>query len=217
MIIDKRTASLEEQVTETLEAEILTGKLAAGASLTEQSLSVRLGVSRTPIRAALHTLAEEGLINLIPNKGAVVVGVTREDLIDIYRIRMRLEGLASALAAERISPEELATLRESVELAEFYIGKNDAEHLKELDTQFHAIIYRASGNRMLNKTLSELHRNITSYRKMSLAVPGRLERSVGEHREILAAIEERDAERADRLTSAHVEAALENMLTTADK
>lgn len=217
MIIDKRTASLEEQVTETLEAEILTGKLAAGASLTEQSLSVRLGVSRTPIRAALHTLAEEGLINLIPNKGAVVVGVTREDLIDIYRIRMRLEGLASALAAERISPEELATLRESVELAEFYISKNDAEHLKELDTQFHAIIYRASGNRMLNKTLSELHRNITSYRKMSLAVPGRLERSVGEHREILAAIEERDAERADRLTSAHVEAALENMLTTADK
>ena len=217
MIIDKRTASLEEQVTETLEAEILTGKLAAGTSLTEQSLSVRLGVSRTPIRAALHTLAEEGLINLIPNKGAVVVGVTREDLIDIYRIRMRLEGLASALAAERISPEELATLRESVELAEFYISKNDAEHLKELDTQFHAIIYRASGNRMLNKTLSELHRNITSYRKMSLAVPGRLERSVGEHREILAAIEERDAERADRLTSAHVEAALENMLTTADK
>ena len=217
MIIDKRTASLEEQVTETLEAEILTGKLAAGASLTEQSLSVRLGVSRTPIRAALHTLAEEGLINLIPNKGAVVVGVTREDLIDIYRIRMRLEGLASALAAERISKEDLATLRESVELAEFYISKNDAEHLKELDTQFHAIIYRASGNRMLNKTLSELHRNITSYRKMSLAVPGRLERSVGEHREILAAIEERDAERADRLTSAHVEAALENMLTTADK
>lgn len=217
MIIDKRTASLEEQVTETLEAEILTGKLAAGASLTEQSLSVRLGVSRTPIRAALHTLAEEGLINLIPNKGAVVVGVTREDLIDIYRIRMRLEGLASALAAQRISPEELATLHESVELAEFYISKNDAEHLKELDTQFHAIIYRASGNRMLNKTLSELHRNITSYRKMSLAVPGRLERSVGEHREILAAIEERDAERADRLTSAHVEAALVNMLTTADK
>jgi DNA-binding GntR family transcriptional regulator len=189
MIIDKRTASLEEQVTETLEAEILTGKLAAGASLTEQSLSVRLGVSRTPIRAALHTLAEEGLINLIPNRGAVVVGVTREDLIDIYKIRMRLEGLASALAAERISREDLATLRESVELAEFYISKNDTEHLKELDTQFHAIIYRASGNRMLNKTLSELHRNIISYRKMSLSVPGRLERSVGEHREILKAIE----------------------------
>ena len=217
MIIDNRIASLEEQVTATLEAEILTGTLAAGTALTEQSLSVRLGVSRTPIRAALHTLAEEGLINLIPNRGAVVVGVTREDLIDIYKIRMRLEGLASALAAERISREDLATLRESVELAEFYISRNDTEHLKELDTQFHAIIYRASGNRMLNKTLSELHRNIISYRKMSLSVPGRLERSVGEHREILKAIEAKDAERADSLTCAHVAAALENMLTTVGK
>ena len=217
MIIDNKTASLEEQVTATLESEILTGKLASGTALTEQSLSVRLGVSRTPIRAALHTLAEEGLINLVPNRGAVVVGVTREDLIDIYKIRMRLEGLASALAAERISREDLATLRESVELAEFYISRNDTEHLKELDTQFHAIIYRASGNRMLNKTLSELHRNIISYRKMSLSVPGRLERSVGEHREILKAIEAGDAERADSLTCAHVAAALENMLTTVGK
>ena len=217
MIIDNKTASLEEQVTATLESEILTGTLASGTALTEQSLSKRLGVSRTPIRAALHTLAEEGLIDLVPNRGAVVVGVTREDLIDIYKIRMRLEGLASALAAERISREDLATLRESVELAEFYISRNDAEHLKELDTQFHAIIYRASGNRMLNKTLSELHRNIISYRKMSLSVPGRLERSVGEHREILKAIEAGDAERADSLTCAHVAAALENMLTTVGK
>ena len=217
MIVDKKNASLEEQVTATLEEEILTGKLAAGTALTEQSLSTRLGVSRTPIRAALHTLAEEGLISLVPNRGAVVVGVTRDDLIDIYNIRMRLEGLASATAANRISPEDMAKLRESVELAEFYIYKNDTEHLKELDTAFHSIIYRASGNRMLCKTLSELHRNITSYRKLSLAVPGRLERSVGEHREILKAIEAGDAERADRLTSAHVAAALENMLAATER
>ena len=70
---------------------------------------------------------------------------------------------------------------------------------------------------MLCKTLSELHRNITSYRKLSLAVPGRLERSVGEHREILKAIEAGDAERADRLTSAHVAAALENMLAATER
>lgn len=217
MIVDKKTASLEEQVTATLEEEILTGKLAAGAALTEQSLSTRLGVSRTPIRAALHTLAEEGLINLVPNRGAVVIGVTRDDLIDIYNIRMRLEGLASATAAKRIFPEDLERLRESVELAEFYIQKNDTEHLKELDTAFHSIIYRASGNRMLCKTLSELHRNITSYRKLSLTVPGRLERSVGEHREILEAIEAGDAEMADRLTSAHIAAALENMLAATER
>lgn len=217
MIVDKKSASLEEQVTATLEEEILTGKLAAGTALTEQSLSTRLGVSRTPIRAALHTLGEEGLISLVPNRGAVVVGVTRDDLIDIYNIRMRLEGLASATAAKRISPEDIGRLRESVELAEFYIQKNDTEHLKELDTAFHSVIYRASGNRMLCKTLSELHRNITSYRKLSLSVPGRLERSVGEHREILEAIESGDSERADRLTSAHIAAALENMLAATER
>ena len=217
MIVDKKIASLEEQVTATLEEEILTGKLAAGTALTEQSLSTRLGVSRTPIRAALHTLAEEGLIDLVPNRGAVVIGVTREDLVDIYNIRMRLEGLASATAARRISEDDLTKLRESVELAEFYIQKNDTEHLKELDTAFHSIIYRASGNRMLCKTLSELHRNITSYRKLSLAVPGRLEKSVREHREILEAIEAGDAEMADRLTSAHIAAALDNMLAATER
>ena len=217
MIIDAKIASLEEQVTATLEEEILTGKLAGGTSLTEHSLSKRLGVSRTPIRAALHTLAEEGLISIVPNKGAVVVGVSRDDLVDIYNIRMRLEGLASATAAERITPEDLAALRESVELAEFYIQKNDTERLKTLDTEFHSIIYRASGSRMLNKTLSELHRNITSYRKMSLAVPGRLERSVREHREILEAIEAKNSALADDLTSRHVAAALDNMLTATER
>ena len=216
MIIDGNIASREEQVRATLEEEILTGKLTGGTSLTEQSLSKRLGVSRTPIRAALHKLSEEGLVSIVPNKGAVVVGVSRDDLIDIYNMRMRLEGLASATAASRITPEDLAALRESVELAEAYIKDNDPERLKTLDTEFHSIIYRASGSRMLNKTLSELHRNITSYRKMSLSVPGRLENSVREHREILEAIESGNADLADRLTSRHVAAALENMLLTVE-
>ena len=216
MIIDGNIASREEQARATLEEEILTGKLTGGTSLTEQSLSKRLGVSRTPIRAALHKLSEEGLVSIVPNKGAVVVGVSRDDLIDIYNMRMRLEGLASATAASRITPEDLSALRESVELAEAYIKDNDPERLKTLDTEFHSIIYRASGSRMLNKTLSELHRNITSYRKMSLSVPGRLENSVREHREILEAIESGNAELAEHLTSRHVAAALENMLLTVE-
>ena len=106
---------------------------------------------------------------------------------------------------------DLAELRESVELSEFYIRKRDTEHLKELDSEFHSIIYEASGNRLLCKTLSEPHRNIQFYRKRSLALGDRLEKSVGEHREILDAIERGDAEAADRLTSAHIEAALNNL------
>jgi len=210
MIISEKTKSLEEQVYERLEEEILSGEHKKGSSLTELSVSTRLGVSRTPVRSALHRLAEEGLIEIAPNKGAVVVGVTMDDLIDTYKIRMRLEGLASAMAAGRLSDEERRSLTESVELSEFYMQKNDTEHLKELDTAFHGIIYKASGSRMLCKILSELHRNIKAYRKLSLSVPGRLEKSIEEHREILRAILDGDAEKADMLTSLHIEKAMKN-------
>ena len=213
MIVDKKAASLEESVYFTLEEEILSGKLAAGETLAEVALSKRLGVSRTPLRGALMRLADEGLIELIPNRGAVVVGVTAEDLINIYKIRMRLEGLASSEAARLISDTDRARLTEIVELCEFYLARRDTERLRELDSEFHNTIYRASGSRLLYKTLAELHRNIKTYRKLSLSVPERLERSVKEHREILNAILRGDGDEADRLTSLHVGSALDNLLS----
>lgn len=217
MIVDNFAKSLEEGVYYKLEEEILGGILKSGDTLTEISLSKRLGVSRTPLRGALHRLAEEGLVRIVPNKGAVVVGVNDEDLVDIYKIRIRLEGLASREAATRISDEDKKKLTDSVELSEFYIQRRDVEHLKELDSEFHNIIYRASGNRLLSKTLSELHRNIRSYRKLSLSVPERIEKSVEEHREILAAILRGDGDEADRLTARHVEAALDNLRSVSAK
>jgi DNA-binding GntR family transcriptional regulator len=217
MIVDGKTKSLEESVYLALREEILDGRLRPGEAITECALAGRLGVSRTPIRGAFHRLFEEGLIKMTPNRGAEVVGVDAEDLVGIYKIRMRLEGLASREAALKISTEEKRRLSDSVELSEFYIQKKDTEHLKELDTEFHSIIYKASGNRLLYKTLSELHGNITAYRKLSLTVDDRLKRSVEEHRNILNAILAGDAELADRLTSLHIEAALENLLKVAER
>ena len=216
MILDEKSLSLEEMVYERLEEEILTGQLTTESSLTEISLSKRLGVSRTPVRGALHRLAEEGLVEIIPNKGAVVLGVNIKDLIDIYHIRMRLEGLSSSIAAKRISKDELDKLIETVELAEFYVSKKDTEHLKELDTAFHSIIYKASGNRLLSKTLSELHRKIKRYRKLSLSVETRVESMVEEHREILNAIINGDSELADKLTAVHIEKALNNIIVATE-
>lgn len=213
MIVDSKSPSLEEMVYSKLEEEILSGELSSGTSLGEIALSKRLGVSRTPVRGALHRLSEEGLVEILPNRGATVVGINVDDLVDIYRIRERLEGLASSLAAKRITAEELEKLTEAVELAEFYNGKRDTEHIKELDTVFHSIIFKASGSRFLSKTLSELHKKIKSYRKRSLSVPGRLEKSEDEHREILEAIKSGDSDKADLLTSLHVRRALENMLS----
>ncbi len=211
------TSSLEEKVYAGLEDAILANEYHEGDALTEIALCQKFGVSRTPVRSALHRLAEEGLIEIAPNRGAVVIGVTKDDLIDIYRIRMRLEGLASAMAAENMTGAQKTELRESVELAEFYISKQDTEHLKELDTVFHRIIYQASGSRMLCKILSDLHRSIRAYRKLSLSVPGRLEKSVEEHREILKAIEAGDVDEAEALTSEHISHALTNMLAAFSK
>ncbi len=212
MIVDNKSQSLEEMVYSRLEEEILTGALAEGVSLGEIALSERLGVSRTPVRGALHRLSEEGLVEIVPNKGAKVTGINPGDIADIYKIRERLEGLASALATERITEDELRELEDTVDLAEFYIKKGDTEHIRELDTVFHSTIYKASGSRFLSKTLSELHNKVKSYRKRSLDVPGRLIRSAEEHREILNAVKAKDAALAEELTLRHVRRALDNML-----
>lgn len=212
-MIHKGNASLEEKVYIELQEAILSETLKKGESLTELSLSEKLGVSRTPVRSALQRLSEVGLVKIVPNRGAVVLGVTKEDILDIYRIRMRLEGLASAMAALNMSDADKKKLTETVELSEFYLSKNNTENLKELDTSFHRVIYEASGSRTLARILSDLHLNTKGYRRISLAIPGRLERTMKEHREILNAILAGDAEKADRLTSEHIEHALANMLT----
>ena len=213
MIVDKYSLTLEDQVYTRLEEDILSARIESGVQLTDLSLTKKLGVSRTPVRAALHRLAEEGLVSVTPNKGAVVIGVSREDLISTYEIRTRLEGLASRLAAQNITPEELDELREALELQEFYISRRDTDHLRELDTKFHYVIYKASGNRPLLKILGDLHKNIRMYRKRSLSVPGRLEESVREHRNIYEAIAKGDADAADELTSRHITCALHNILS----
>ena len=213
MIVDKNIKSKGQTVFLTLEEEILSGALKPGDTLTEIALSERLGVSRTPLRAAIHALAEEGLVEAIPNKGAVVLGVSLDDLVEIYDIRMRLEGIAASLAAKRISDDSLTKLTESVELSEFYLTKNDSDHLKELDSDFHNILYKSSGNRHLCKILTELHRNIRSYRKMSLSVPERLKTSVEEHKKLLSAIKAHDGALAEKIAVEHIRAALDNLLS----
>ncbi len=212
MIIAGTAKSLEERVFDVLEEEILSGKLKSGDSLTELSLSERLGVSRTPVRGALQRLADEGLVDMMPNRGAVVVGVSEDDLVNIYKIRMRLEGLAARSAAERMTDADKKRLADAVELSEFYIRKDDAEHLKELDTEFHGIIYGSCSNKMLTKMLAGMHKSIKTYRKLSLSVSGRHAKSLEEHRDILRAIERGDADEADRLTSNHIAAALDNII-----
>ena len=211
-MIRQGSASLEARVYNEVREALLCGQFKKGEWLTEHMLTQKLGVSRTPVRSALQRLAEDGLVSLTPNRGAVVIGIAKEDIVDIYRIRMRLEGLASAMAAEKITDEAKQQLSENVALFEFYVQRQDTEHIEELDTAFHSMIYEASGSRTLERILTDLHSNTKAYRSQSLCVPGRLVRTLEEHKEILNAILTGNAEKAEKLTSAHIECAMENML-----
>ena len=212
-MIENDSGSLRLRVFNSLENDILSGKYAEGDSLNEIKLSQQLGVSRTPVREALMQLELEGLVKNIPNKGALVIGVSEKDIEDIFAIRIRIEGLASRLCAENIGAEELTALEKIVELQEFYLMKSDNEQLSRLDGDFHKLIYTSSGSRPLRSMLSNFHNYIKRARDISVNVNGRAEKSVAEHRGILEAIRSGNAVLAESLTAEHIEKAKQNFIS----
>ena len=208
---EKRTQSIADNVFSALENDILSGVLPKGALITELRACEQFGVSRTPVREALQRLRQEGLVEE-SGKGAVVIGITESDIDDIYEVRVRIEGLAAARCAERISAEELKKLSETVELQEFYTAKGDRDRTKEMDDQFHSAICRLCGHNVISDTLIPLHKKIQRYRRASIADETRMKQMAEEHRAIYDAIAAGDAEQAKKLTQLHVDNARANML-----
>lgn len=196
--------SLRGRVFHTIREDILSGKYEKGEELKEIAIGNELGVSRTPVREALRQLELEGLVNIIPNKGAYVVGISLKDIQDIYEIRSLLEGLCTKWAVEAITDEQLKALEENVDLSEFYATKGDFNRVFELDSRFHEILYEASGSKTINHLLSDYHHYIQRVRRVTIATEGRAYKSNGEHRNILNAIKAKNPEEAERLATAHV-------------
>lgn len=196
--------SLRARVFNNIQNDILNGVYKPGDSLTESKLCAELGVSRTPIREAIRQLELEGLVQLIPNKGVFVNGISAKDIEDIYTIRMLIEGLAARWAAENIKVEELKELKETIDLEEFYTMKNDTEHLLKLDSKFHETIFRASKSKSLMHVLSLFHHYVRRARNASFESPGRATKVLDEHKAIYQAIADKDADRAEKLTTEHV-------------
>ena len=209
--MEHKTISLADQVFERLEHEILSGVSQRGETLTELRLCTDLGVSRTPVREALRRLEQEHIIE-ISGKGIVVLGVTEQDLHDIYDIRREIEGDAAAKTAERITDEELEELRGVIELQEFYVSKKDAEHIRRLDSQFHQLIYRFTGSAVYYDTLMPLHKKVQKHRKKSVENNSRAVSSLEEHRKIFDAVAARDPQNARRAMIAHVENARNHII-----
>lgn len=196
--------SLHGKVYQLLESNIINGVYKPGDCLSELKLSEELGVSRTPIREAFRQLEHEGLVAYTPNRGVVVRGFSEEDIRDIYKIRLMIEGMTARRAAENITPMELDDLKETIELEEFYTNKGDFKQLARIDSHFHEIIYIASGSHFLIKTLKTFHHYLGRIRSISLSDPERAKKTFCEHKAIFKAIQSRDREMAEILMEQHI-------------
>ena len=203
-MLTHKTVSLADQVFEHIERDILSGKYERGEIITESKLSAELGVSRTPIREALRRLEQEHLIEE-SGKGSIVIGISEKDLEDIFLIRKQLECLAASMAAKNHTDEQLAELKETLELQEFYVAKADTEHVKYMDNKFHRILYKLTGSTVFYDTLVPLHRKIQKYRRASLQSKSRATESVLEHRRVYEAIASRDEDLAAKTVLEHIE------------
>lgn len=209
--------SLRGKVFEKLREDILSGVYKDHDELKEVTIGEELGVSRTPVREALRQLELEGLVKIIPNKGAYVTAITQKDVKDIYMIRSMMEGMCTRWATEHITQEQIEELEEIILLSEFHLKKKTgvkAEQVSELDGKFHQILYEASNSRIMERTLSDFHKYVKMARKMSVRSSDRAEKSIEEHKHILEAIRSKDADSAERLANEHIMNAMANLHIT---
>lgn len=203
--------SLSAKVFHSIREDILSGKYEANEELKEKNIGQEMGVSRTPVREALRQLELEGLVYIIPNKGAFVEGVTLKDIRDIYEIRTLLEGLCAKWAAANITKEQLDALDETIFLSDFHYSKENWEQILELDNRFHEIVYEACGSKELTRVLRDYHHYVQRIRKITLEQKARACASNDEHRKIADALKARDAAEAEKCARLHIRNTISNM------
>ena len=196
---------LRDVVFNTLRQAILRGELKPGERLMEIALAEKLGVSRTPIREAMRKLELEGLVVMIPRRGAQVANITEKDLNDVLEVRIALENVAIEKACTRMSEEDMGRLWLAAKEFERTMAEGNLVRLAEADVEFHEIIYRASDNKRLNQVLNNLREQIYRYRVEYLKEEETRNVLVKEHEELTKAIRERDVKKAQEISFRHIE------------
>jgi len=200
----RKTSTRAVELRYAIEEDILLGRFEPGQRLDEQSIAERFGISRTPVREALRHLAASGLVDMEPNRGAVVSQPTISELIEMFQVMAELEGLCARLAARRISADELMTLRETQNASIERVEAGDASGFYDINIEFHEGIYTASRNRFLIKQTKDIRRRVGPYRRYITYQPGRMADSIGEHEAILEAIATGDGDKAHDLMRHHI-------------
>lgn len=196
---------LRDVVFNTLRQAILRGELKPGERLMEIQLANKLGVSRTPIREAIRKLELEGLVLMIPRRGAEVAEITEKSLRDVLEVRGALEELAVDLACDRITNEDIQNLQEAAKEFEAALQGGDVTEYAEADVKFHDIIYHATDNQRLIQLLYNLREQMYRYRVEYLKRKEMHSILLEEHEHIIECIEKRDKQAAKLAISTHVE------------
>jgi DNA-binding GntR family transcriptional regulator len=213
-------STLAEQVLHAIQAAIVDGDLAPGSKLKEPDLARAYGTSRGPLREAIRQLEARGLVQLTPHAGARVTDLSVKQLLDIYELREALEGMACRLAADRLTPVDIAEMRQLLERHSAAVeDKNGREYFRqEGDLDFHFRIAQASGNEVIAKVLCEdLYHLMRMYRYKFSLVPNRPVAALKEHWRIMDALAEGDGELAELLMRRHIRAVRQNIQRSADQ
>ena len=189
----------------TLRQAILRGELKPGERLMEIQLANKLGVSRTPIREALRKLELEGLVNMVPRKGAEVADITEKSLRDVLEVRKALEELSVQLACEKITEEEIEELKRVAERFKDTLNDQDVTKIAEADVAFHDVIYTATDNQKLILLLNNLREQMYRYRVEYLKKEEAYPQLIAEHEELIDNISKRNKEEATRIMCEHID------------
>lgn len=220
IMADYQYMPLRDLVFHTLRRAILQGYLKPGERLMEIKLANRMGVSRTPIREAIRMLELEGLVVMIPRKGAQVAKITEKDLRDVLEVRMGLEQLAVKFATQRITDEQVEELFRASRQFGKAVREDNLTQIAEADVHFHDLVYKASGNDRLIQLLNNLREQMYRYRIEYLKVSAIRESLVKEHDILCEKLKERDVDGAREIMESHIgrqeEYILQNLLKSID-
>lgn len=199
MIVNSRKQQSVNEIAETLEREIVLGKLKANQRLVETEVSKRFEVSRTPVREAMRKLESSGFVIFVPHKGWRVKEISLKEVEEIYVIRANLSFLSTKIACNNLSQTKLAVLEKVLEGFESAVKSNNVSRYFDLNVRFHCIIEEASKNNTLVKMLNSLDKITLRYRFLSLSLPDRLAQSLNEHSKIVEALRNKNKEEAGML------------------
>ena len=199
-------------IADELEAEIIDGRLAPGTRLDEQALTERFGVSRTPVREALHELASRALAERVPYRGVIVAEITRERIDALFETMGEIEATCGRLAAERMTMSERAALEELHQAMSGLAAAGRDREYEEANTKFHTAIFKGTHNAELIDVANALRLKLAPFRKSQLKEADRMQRSNEEHAAIVTAVLDRDGRKAEKALRRHLMSAAKAVL-----